>query len=186
MRAANHTKEICKTDYQTNYQWHHPAAYGIPEPKTYHNNTVEKVEQNHQAIQPEPAMQVGSPTQQYESKGNELPTEEDGESYKIGSIASETWDDSNVDVPEEEVGDSVSLPTTTLTKQKEDVMDKGIMTSRLSDVISIEGNYDEKPDIGDKCGEIKQVRGTHVTCEGLTLSLSLTGSCIFLSSDNCR
>ncbi len=186
MRAGNHTKEIYKTDYQTNYQWYQPVAYSIPKPKTYHNNTVEKVEQNHQAIQSEPAVQVGSPTRQYENKGNELPTEENGESYKINSIASETWDDSNVDVPEEEVGDSILLPTTTLTKQKEDMMDKGIMTSRSSDMISIEGNYNEKPNIGDKCDEIKQVRGTHVTCEGLTLSLSLTDSCIFLSSDNCR
>ncbi len=186
MHAPSHSKEAYKSDYQTNYQWYHPVAYDIPEPKTCHDNIVEKTEQNRQAIHPEPVKQIESPIQQYENKGNELPTEEDGDSYKINAIASETWNASNVDVLEEEVGSSVLPPTTALTKQKEDVMDKGIMTPRPSDLISVEGSYDEKPKTGDTRDVIKQVRGAHVTCKCLTLSLSLTGSSTFLSSENYR
>ncbi len=176
MWASQHTKEPCKTDYQTNYQWRYPpVGYGVSEPKTYHDDsTVEKVqivEQNHEVIKPEPTLQLGSPTQQYESERSELPTEGEGENSKIDSLASDTWDDDkNVDIPEEATADSTLLPaTTTLMKRKEDVMDKGTMTSRSSGVISIEGNYDERPDIGVKCDEIEQVRGTHVMREGLTL-----------------
>ncbi len=147
--------------------------YDKTELKTFHiddNNITGKIQPSHQKIQPESfKVQLESPTKQNDvSQVNELlPMKGEEESYKIDSTESEKLDaDSTMDMifPDEGLADS-KLLSTPLMKETEDVMDKGTMTSKSSDVTSNQGDYNEKLEIGDNIGdEVKEVRNTHTWC----------------------